>query len=264
MNEEIELNQGVRQRIEFQERKRQENIVAIVNQAALQLGDSRVPVTETNHDWTARFFREAQDVSSKEMQAYWSRVLAGEIRESGAISIRTLGILRDIDTITAQLFTRFCSLAIYLKNHDGEIYDSRVPSLDGNAAQNSLLKYGLDFGALNRLNEYGLIISDYNSYSKFQIIEDHEAMSKAELHHQDVCWDWIIEQKNVKNKTIILNGVAMTVAGCELSRVVSQEVVKEYTEALNEYLHRKYRINMRRSEDVGTALGSSQTESRVS
>ncbi len=66
LNGEIELNQGVRQRIEFQERKRQENIVEIVNQAALQLGDLIVPVTETNHDWTARFFREAQDVSFSE------------------------------------------------------------------------------------------------------------------------------------------------------------------------------------------------------
>ena len=56
----------------------------------------------------------------------------------------------------------------------------------------------------------------------------------------------------------------MTVAGCELSRVVSQEVVKEYTEALSTFLHRKYRINMRRSENMGTALGSSQSDSRVS
>ena len=42
--------------------------------------------------------------------------------------------------------------------------DARVPSLGGNAAQNSLEAYGLGFGNLNVLNEHGLIIADYNSW----------------------------------------------------------------------------------------------------
>ena len=260
---EIEVSEGIRQRVEFQERKRQGNIVAIVNQAALQLGDSTVPVAETDHDWTARFFRDAQDVSSEKMQAYWSRILAGEIREHGATSMRTLGILKDIDTDTAQLFTRFCSLAIYLKSHDGRILDGRVPSLGGNAAQNSLLDYGFGFGELNRLNEFGLIISDYNSFFKYQIVEDSDKANIAELHHQGVSWDWIIQQESIKTKTIKLDGVAMTMAGCELSRVVSQEIVKEYTEALGKYLLRNHKISMKRIKDVDIARDISQTENSV-
>lgn len=247
LNGEIELNQGIRQRVEFQERKRQENIATIVNQAALQLGNSNVPDSEVNHDWTARFFREAQDVSSDEMQAFWSRVLAGEVQRPGATSIRTLGILRDIDTATAQLFTRFCSLAIYLKDHDGNILDCRVPSLGGDPAQNSLLDFGIHFGNLNRLNEYGLIISDYNSYFNYEIVEDHDELNLASLHHQGVSWDWDIEQENVTRKKIKLHGVAMTVAGSELSKVVPQEITMEYTEALRKYLRNRYRINMRRA-----------------
>ncbi len=134
-----------------------------------------------------------------------------------------------------------------------------MPSLYGNAAENSLRDFGLGFGKLNRLNEYGLIISDYNSYFQYQIIEDNEKISMAELHHQDVCWDWTIEQENVTRKIIELHGVAMTVAGTELSKVVSQEVTKEYTDALRKYLLHKFRINMRRSEDIDTVLSSSQT-----
>ena len=68
---EIELGDAIRQRIEFQERKRQANIVAVVDQAALELGDSSVPEVEPNHDWTARFFGEVQDVSSEDMQVLW-------------------------------------------------------------------------------------------------------------------------------------------------------------------------------------------------
>ena len=41
----------------------------------------------------------------------------------------------------------------------------------------------------------------------------------------------------------------MTVAGCELSSVVSQEPVEEYTEALKRFLQQKFRLRMRQIED---------------
>ncbi len=128
---EIELGDAIRQRMEFQERKRQVNIVAVVDQAALELGDSGVPAVEPDHDWTARFFGEVQDVSSEDMQVLWGRVLAGEVREPGLTSMRTLGILKDLDAGTAGLFSRLCSAAVFLMGGDGEIFDGRVPSLGG-------------------------------------------------------------------------------------------------------------------------------------
>ena len=36
--------------------------------AALELGDGNVQDHEVDHDWTARFFNDVQDVSSEEMQ----------------------------------------------------------------------------------------------------------------------------------------------------------------------------------------------------
>ena len=54
----LEIDQdGIRQRIEFQERKRQANIASVVRDAAAELGDKEVPDREPDHDWTARFFR---------------------------------------------------------------------------------------------------------------------------------------------------------------------------------------------------------------
>ena len=46
---------GVRQRFEFQERKRQANIAYGVLEAAADLGDQEVPAHEPDPDWTARF-----------------------------------------------------------------------------------------------------------------------------------------------------------------------------------------------------------------
>ena len=181
----------------------------------------------------------------------WSTVLAGEVRETGTTSIRTLGILRDIDEMSARLFSRFCSAAVYLKSGDGKIFDARVPSLDGNAAHNSIEKYGLGFEKLNRLNEYGLIISDYNSYNTVVVSDNFDNADELELHHQGISWDWVIAQQEVKKKTVKLHGVAMTVSGSELSRVVAPEPMTKYTEALKAFLLRKFGLRMRYRDEAG-------------
>ena len=247
---EIELGEEMRQRIEYQERKRQANISSVVNQAAQQLKGAIVPAVEPNHDWTARFFRDVQDVSSEEMQILWTRVLTGEVQKPGMTSMRTLGILKNLDETTARLFSRFCSAAVYLKDHDGKVFDARVPSLGENAAQNSIEKYGLGFGKLNRLNEHGLIIADYNSYYRFVVCnDDSKKPSEFELYHQGVVWDLIIAQQVAKEKSIKLHGVAMTIAGRELSRVVTHEPMAEYTQALRTFLLSRFGLRMKQIEE---------------
>ena len=47
-----------------------------------------------------------------------------------------------------------------------------------------------------------------------------------------------------------LHGVAMTVAGCELSRYVSSEPLEEYTEALLRFMQRRYQVRMRPIRDA--------------
>ena len=240
---ELDLANGVRQRIEFQERKRQANIIAVVNSAALKLVDSKVPAVEPDHDWTARFFGDVQDVSSEEMQTLWGSVLAGEVRDPGATSLRTLGILKDLDATTARLFSRLCSAAVYLKGLDGTVYDARVPSLGGDPGQNVLARYGLSFGALNRLNEHALVIPDYNSYQDYLIVDDSNS-DDPQLHHQGVCWDWAIESNGRKKVLVKLHGVALTVSGRELSRFVAPESMVEYTEALKTFLSNNCQLRM--------------------
>ena len=167
---ELDIGAVVEQRIRFQERKRQANIMSVVAKAAAQHEDREVPQSEPDHDWTARFFGEVQDVSSEEMQAIWARVLAGEVERKGSTSIRTLQVLKNLDQATAGLFRRLCSNCLYFPcRRLSFIGDARVPSLGGNAGSNALSEYGLSFADLNRLNEYGLIISDYNSWREYTV-----------------------------------------------------------------------------------------------
>ena len=89
----------------FQSEKRMANIQSIVGQAIEQMPE-QVPDTPVDHDWTARFFDNAKDVSNEEMQKLWAKLLAGEVERPGSASLRTLSILREMTQKEAELFAR--------------------------------------------------------------------------------------------------------------------------------------------------------------
>ena len=103
---------GIQQRIEFQEKKRQANIVSVIRDAAEELRDKDVPEHEPDPDWTARFFEHAQDVSSEDMRKIWSKILAGEVEFPGRTSLRTLSILKDMTKSQSNAFSEFTRYSI--------------------------------------------------------------------------------------------------------------------------------------------------------
>ena len=238
---ELDIAQTVNQRIRFQEEKRQRNIGAVVRQAARELGDKDVPDSETNHDWTARFFNDIQDVSSEDMQALWAKVLAGEVERPGSTSIRTLSVLRNLDQATAGLFRKLCSACVSIRAGEHEILDARVPSLGGSPGQNSIRKYGLGFDALNMLNEHGLIISEYNSLFDYNVCigifltEDKPKIMRIPFSFQGQYWVLLPTTERPANQEFRISGVALTRSGQELSRIVDLEPMNEYAQALMKF-----------------------------
>ena len=111
---ELEFAEAITQRIQFQEEKRQSNIGQVMTQTALELEGKAVEDHEPDHDWTARFFNDVQDVSTKEAQLLYANILAGEVERPGSTSVRTLSILRDLDRSTAILFKTLSSASISL------------------------------------------------------------------------------------------------------------------------------------------------------
>ena len=102
----------VTQSIEFQSRKRIENVRSVVEDAADELGDETVAEHEPDHDWTARFFDFAQDISNEDMRRIWARILAGEVTSPGRTSMRTMEILRNMTQRDAETFRRLCDYVI--------------------------------------------------------------------------------------------------------------------------------------------------------
>ena len=106
----VEISRGgIMQRLEFQEKKRQHNIVSVVHGAASDLEDKTVADREPDPDWTARFFGVVQDVSSVEMQELWARILSGEVQQPGRTSLRTLDVLTNMSKKDAVLFENVAS-----------------------------------------------------------------------------------------------------------------------------------------------------------
>ena len=101
----LEITQAqITQRLEFQEHKRHRNIASAVREAATELEGETVADHEPDHDWTARFFEYVQDISSEGVRSIWSRILAGEVRSPGGVSMHTLSILRNLSSREANLF----------------------------------------------------------------------------------------------------------------------------------------------------------------
>ena len=238
---EITIPDLVTQRIQFQEEKRQANIGSVVRNAAHELGDADVQDHEVDHDWTARFFSDVQDVSSEEMQKLWGKILAGEVERPGNTSIKTLGILKNLDKAVASLFRKLCSSCVSIRPDGMSFMDARVPSLGGEAGNNALSDYGLSYGNLNVLNEHGLIVSDYNSWYDIRAtigiapVGAPPALIRIPFSFQGKYWILVPTSQRDLNKELRLSGVALTKSGQELSRVVELEAAGKYALDLRAY-----------------------------
>lgn len=110
--------EGLAQRAELRwaedEIDRQKNREAIADQAA-EILESISDQAETNSeteldsDWLNVFASFAEKASGESLRAMWARVLAGEIRKPGSVSLRTLQFASTLDKTTASAFQAMAS-----------------------------------------------------------------------------------------------------------------------------------------------------------
>ena len=243
--EKVAIGDMVAASMKYQGEKRLKNIESVVRLAAIDLGEKDVPDIEPDHDFTARFFNDVQDVSSEKLQLLWAKILSGEVENPGSTSVHSLSILKNLNKETARIFSNFCSICIYLVAPAGNDFaDARVVSLAGNAASNSLKEYGLNFTNLNLLNEHGLIISDYNSRADYSISADNSMPEPPKIRgyfpfrYQRQYWK-LVPANGHKKGALKLDGVALTRAGKQLSRVVEYAPMSEYTRDLHKFFEKK-------------------------
>ena len=244
----LDFGAAVTQRIQFQEEKRQSNIAAVIGHAAQELGDREVQDHEVDHDWTARFFNDVQDVSSDEMQRLWARVLAGEVERPGSTSLKAMNILKGLDRGTATLFRTLCSARMTPQIGLGEggvvrAGNEFVLSLDDRATGNSLKEYGLGYTTLNRLNEHGLVAPGYDSELQHMVTDAGLDKSPRwiSIAHGFQGWRWVLTPIDQRqgDQTIMLRAILLTSTATELARVVDIEPMPEYQQAVADFFEQK-------------------------
>jgi uncharacterized repeat protein (TIGR03899 family) len=153
IQEEKSIDQRSKDRLDYKEKKRQRNIENITQKAFEDIGkESTVSDEPVDEDWTTRFFDYAEDISNKEMQELWGKILAGEVKKPKTYSLRTLETLRNLSKEEAEVFQKFASLAIHCSG----------VSFILNFNNEKLLqeKYKLKFNERLLLQELGIIASN--------------------------------------------------------------------------------------------------------
>lgn len=132
--------------------KEQDNIERIVAHSAINLtNEESVSNEPVDEDWISRFFKYAEDITSKNMQEIWGRVLAGEIKQPNSYSLRTLETLRNLTKKEAELLVKVANLRISSNNSSFIFTGSTVEELE---------KYNFTFNEQLHLSELGILQSD--------------------------------------------------------------------------------------------------------
>lgn len=107
------IGDRAQKRLEYQKIKEQQNIEDVVASAAEELKNEKEPSAKNvDEDWATRFFKDVGSVSNPEMQKIWAKLLAGEVRQPGSFSLRTLEVVKNLSQKEALLFERLTSFAI--------------------------------------------------------------------------------------------------------------------------------------------------------
>lgn len=144
-----ELAKRANGRLVFQELKKQNNIDNVVGYAAQDLSNEKVVSEQpVDIDWVTRFFDSVSDVSSEDMQRIWGKILAGEVKQPGSFSLRTLETVRNMSQKDAELFMKVVPFLVSTNSERSISSDDTL-----------LEKYGLSYGIIMILSECGLINS---------------------------------------------------------------------------------------------------------
>lgn len=113
LDEATALQKRTTDRFEFQQLNKQLNLERIISHSVDAIrNEGSVASEEVDKDWSNRFFRIAEDISSEQMQALWGKILSDEVTRPGSYSLRTLDILRNLSRQEAELFARVAQFAI--------------------------------------------------------------------------------------------------------------------------------------------------------
>jgi hypothetical protein len=206
-----------------EETRKQINMENIIRGAVPALGDTARPA-DIESDWIANFFDKCRLVSDEQMQTIWSRILAGEAKNPGCFSKRTVNLVGSLEKFEAELFSTFCRYVFV--------------SQDGLQQTPLILQYqdtiyrqnNLTFGTLNHLADIGLI--------QFSAL-GHIANQRGPCERFLYCGQPLeVRFAEGHPRTLTLGQAMLTVSGMQLSHLAAVEPVAGFVEYVAEFWKR--------------------------
>ncbi len=231
------LLQRAEQRIKRQQEQYQLNVEAVLNHAVSH-SDNEVAGHDPDPDWLYQFLTLAEKVHSQRMQELWGRILATELAQPGAFSLRALDALRQMTQKDALLLGRAVALSATLNSEPyrkiligyrrtsayGGLLPAGQPSL-------SLSRFGLPYSAILTLREQGILFA-------------------AELENGQLSQGESLRLR-LQNQTMVLRPrhnrlrlryYRFTPLGLELARLVLDEGDRDYIAALSTLLTKDFEL----------------------
>ena len=161
-------------------------------------------------DWFIRYYEASGNISDKEMQILWAKILAGEIEKPSSYSLRTLDVLRNISKEEAERFVKICNAAIKIES--GKY---AIP-----ADHDYISKNNINYSDILMLEEIGLI----NSGSGIYINDDLESDTESKLY---MYGSLIVKAIASEKRKFSLRVYPFTNVGNELATLIDRESNEE-------------------------------------
>lgn len=209
------IEERTKERVDFQEEKKQLNIESITSYAAAEL-INEPPISDEplDEDWTTRFFRIVEDISKDEMQVLWGKILAGEVKQPKSFSLRTLELVRNLSKEDADLFNKVAQFAICSGNGNY--------IFNGNDDNKLSEEFNIKYMDIAHLNEIGLIQS--GDFVNHQFLQSNNDTKRVLIAGNFVLF--VIIKANTP--TVMMPVNVFSKSGNELLKLIKSEPPFEY------------------------------------
>jgi hypothetical protein len=139
------------------------------------------PVQDVEDDWLYSWRENAGRVSSEELQDLWGRILAGEIKNPGSYSFRTMEFLKGLSKDEAELISKVAKFVVA-----GSIFRDKDSFLEQSGISFNTLLFLQEIGIVSGVEAVGLSVT-WNSTSPTNYIKALISNNKVILlEHDDI------------------------------------------------------------------------------
>lgn len=203
--------------------------------------DSQEPSNrEIDDDWLFQWRDFAGKVSAKELQDLWGRILAGEVKNPGSYSFRTLEFLKSLNKEEAELISSVAQFVV-----GGTIFRNKEKFLESKGIKFSNLIFLQELGILSGVEAVGLI-QNYASAEQDKFLVALTSNNKVVLlEHEDV-------NKTVKSSVYLVSAMGKQIFG--INKFKSDEA---YLMAIaQEYVKQGYNVSIGDWEIITDSTGN--------